>query len=108
MYIMTCSPYLSRVLLVAGVAVLLTSAVSATWAFQHGETVPDRVALSAAKPGVVALGHVDLEHGVTSLYPIQSGRVAAVLARENERVEAGAALLRLDDTQARLQVAEAK
>jgi multidrug resistance efflux pump len=49
-----------------------------------------------------------LEQGVASLSPIQSGRVAEVLVHENDGVEAGAALLRLDDTQARLQAAEAK
>lgn len=105
---MTCCPYLSRVLLVAGVAVLLTSAVGAIWALQHADSAPDRAAVSAPAPGVVALGHVDLEHGVTLLYPLQSGRVVQVTAQQNDRVEAGAALLRLDDTQARLQVAEAK
>src|SRR5262249_48663312 len=62
----------------------------------------------APSRGVVALGYVDLENGVASLAPIASGRVAELLVRENDRVEAGAALLRLDDTQARLQVGEAK
>jgi multidrug resistance efflux pump len=57
---------------------------------------------------LVALGYVDLEHGVTSLYPIASGRVASLLVHENDRVEAGAALLRLEDAQAGLQVAETK
>jgi multidrug resistance efflux pump len=59
-------------------------------------------------PAVVALGNIDLEHGVASLAPLQSGRVMEVLVNENERVEAGTALLRLDDKQARLQVSEAK
>jgi multidrug resistance efflux pump len=87
---------------------LLTSAVSATWALQHSDTMPDSPAVSAPAPGVVALGYVDLEHGVTSLFPISSGRVAELLTRENDRVEVGAALLRLDDAQARLQVADAQ
>src|SRR5215831_13780200 len=105
---MTSNPHLSRVLLIAGLAVLLTSAVSATWGLQHSDAATDRTGATSSAPGVVALGYVDLEHGVTSLYPIQSGRVADVMAHENDRVEAGAALLRLDDTEARLQVAEAK
>jgi multidrug resistance efflux pump len=105
---MTSYPRLSRVLLVTGVAVLLTSAVSATWALQQPDRAPDHASVSASASGVVALGHVDLEHGVASLYPIQPGRVAEVLVHENDRVEAGAPLLRLDDTQARLQLAEAK
>lgn len=108
---MNCHPRLARVFLIAGLAVLLTSAVSATWALQQPSTgVAGEVRANSAAPApaVVALGHVDLEHGVTSLSPVQSGRVAEVLAHENARVEAGAALVRLDDTQARLQVAEAK
>jgi multidrug resistance efflux pump len=107
MYIMTCCPRLSRILIVAGVGVLLTCAVSATWALQQPEATPERAAV-APSPGVVALGYVDLEHGVASLAPISSGRVAELLVHENDRVEAGAELLRLDDTQARLLVAEAK
>jgi len=87
---------------------LLTSAVSATWALQHSENGQGHEAVPALAPSVVALGYVDLEQGVTSLYPIQTGRVAQVLARENDRVEGGSALLRLDDTQARLRVTEAQ
>jgi multidrug resistance efflux pump len=105
---MTSNPHLSRLLLIAGLVVLLTSAVSATWGLQHSDTATDRTGATPSAPGVVALGYVDLEHGVSSLFPIQSGRVAEVMAHENDRVEAGAALLRLDDTDARLQVAEAK
>src|SRR5262245_9540090 len=107
MFIMTCCPRLSRILIVAGVGVLLTSAVSATWALQQPEAPAER-GTPAPSTGVVALGYVDLEHGVASLAPIASGRVAELLVHENDRVEAGAALLRLDDAQARLQVAEAR
>jgi multidrug resistance efflux pump len=57
---------------------------------------------------VIALGHIDLERGVASLYPLQAGRVSQVTAHENDLVESGAVLLRLDDTQAQLQVAEAR
>ena len=104
---MTCCPRFSRLLIVAGIAVLLTSAVSATWALQQHDATAEQAPV-ARSPGVVALGYVDLENGVASLAPIQSGRVAELLVHENDRVEAGAALLRLDDTQARLRVAEAR
>jgi multidrug resistance efflux pump len=57
---------------------------------------------------VACFGHVDVEHGVTSLYPVQAGRVADVLVEENQRVEAGALLLRLEDSAARLRVKEAE
>jgi multidrug resistance efflux pump len=83
------------------------SAVSATWALQQPEAVSER-ATPAPGPAVVALGYVDLENGVASLAPISSGRVAELLVHENDRVEAGAALVRLDDAQAQLLVGEAK
>ena len=54
--------------------------------------------------GVVCFGHVDVKYGVTSLLPLQTGRVAEVLVGENEAVKAGAVLLRLEDTLARERV----
>jgi multidrug resistance efflux pump len=58
--------------------------------------------------GVVCMGQVDLEHGVTALFPLQPGRVARVLVWEGETVEGGAVLVRLEDVQARARVAEAE
>jgi multidrug resistance efflux pump len=68
-------------------------------------------AAQAAAPGaptVVCFGHVDMEHGVTSLYPAVPGRVKSVDARENEAVQAGAVLVRLDDEMSRLRTRETK
>jgi multidrug resistance efflux pump len=62
----------------------------------------------AAAPGVVCFGYVDLEHGCASLYPLQPGRVAEVLVRANDKVEAGAPLLKLEDGAARARVEEAR
>jgi multidrug resistance efflux pump len=56
---------------------------------------------------VACFGHVDVKHGVTSLYPTQPGRVAAVLVEENQTVKADTVLLRLEDTAASLRVREA-
>jgi multidrug resistance efflux pump len=58
--------------------------------------------------GVVCVGQVDLEHGVTALYPLQPGRVAEVPVHEGEEVSAGTVLLRLEDGPAKSRVAEAK
>jgi HlyD family secretion protein len=58
--------------------------------------------------GVVCFGVVDLEHGVTSLHPLQPGRVAEMLVQENQAVPAGAVLLRLEDGAARSRLAEAE
>lgn len=57
---------------------------------------------------VVCFGYADLESGITNLHPSQVGRVEEVLVRENDTVEAGAILLRLDDRAARYKVDEAK
>ena len=57
---------------------------------------------------LVCYGHVDVEGGVQALAPTQPGRVAAVLVKENQEVEAGAVLIRLEDHPARLRVAEAE
>jgi multidrug resistance efflux pump len=62
---------------------------------------------SSTPPDPVAVGHVDVEEGVTPLYPLQPGRVIEIPAKEGQAAAANAPLLRLDDTQARLQVKEA-
>lgn len=58
--------------------------------------------------GVVCFGTVDLESGVTSLLPLQPGRVAEVLVRENQVVAEGTVLLRLEDKAPRSRLAEAE
>jgi multidrug resistance efflux pump len=101
----------SRLWLSVGVSVVLGCCVSATWAFQTGlagEDASPPARESAASPGVVCLGYVDLEPTVTSLCPLALGRVTEVLVHENDRVAAGTMLLRLEDTNAKLQVAEAQ
>lgn len=58
--------------------------------------------------GVVCSGYVDLEHGIRSLAPLHPGRVVEVVAKDNQHVEAGALILRLEDQDARLQVEAAE
>jgi multidrug resistance efflux pump len=48
-------------------------------------------------PGAVCIGHVDVDQGITDLYPVQPGQVAAVPADEDKEVAKGTVLLRLDD-----------
>ena len=68
----------------------------------------------AASPGeeeaepILCFGHVDVESGITALAPERAGRVAAVLVHENQIVEAGQLLLRLDDRAARLLVEQVR
>jgi multidrug resistance efflux pump len=58
--------------------------------------------------GVVCIGYVDVELGLTSLYPLQPGRVLTVAVAETDHVSAGAVLLQLDDSQAKLRLREAE
>jgi multidrug resistance efflux pump len=65
-------------------------------------------ATSSGKHGVVCFGQVDLEHGVTALYPLQPGRVVEVPVQEGQTVSEGTVLVRLEDGPARSRVAEAQ
>lgn len=56
----------------------------------------DRDVSSSGNRRAVCIGYVDVETGVTPLYPLQPGRVDKVLVKENEEVKAGVALLRID------------
>jgi multidrug resistance efflux pump len=92
-------------------AVLALAGTSGSYWFV--KSAPAEVLATGAAPvagpqGLVCFGYVDVENGVTSLYPLQPGRVAEVPVRENDAVAAGAILLRLDDRQARLRVHEAQ
>jgi multidrug resistance efflux pump len=96
------------VLLVAGVAVVV-SVPGLMDRYLHGESeAPAQPADPQPQPTLVCLGHVDVEGGLTPLVPATAGRVVSIAVEEGRHVEAGAELLRLDDTAARLQVAEAE
>jgi multidrug resistance efflux pump len=104
---------------ILGLALLAVSAAGAGWVL-HAPAgdgpARGRADGSAASPSddtqVVCFGLVDVEHGVTNLFPLQPGRVTDVLVHEGQEVEAGKPLLSLDVTidreQARLQVQEAE
>lgn len=78
-----------------GMALVLASVVGSRWSL-YGQT-GDRAAVPALEEsGVVCTGYVDVEGGITSLNPLQSGRVEKVLVKENDAVKAGQVLLRLD------------
>jgi HlyD family secretion protein len=95
---------LVAVLVVAGSAVALL-----TWAaaFRSGAEPPPP-AETADAPAVACLGCVDVEGGVAALDALRPGRVEAVHVKENERVAAGAVLVRLEDRLARERLAEAR
>jgi multidrug resistance efflux pump len=62
----------------------------------------------AAIASVACFGHVDVEEGITSLYPSQPGRVEQVNVKENQEVKAGVVLLSLDKRLAELLVKQAR
>jgi len=92
---------LGGVLLLCGLTWRGLSYPSANAGTEPVESNPSEVA-------VACFGHVDVKHGVTSLYPTQPGRVAEVLVEENQPVKAGTMLLRLEDSAAHLRVQEAE
>jgi multidrug resistance efflux pump len=102
-------------LLALVVLVMATVAGPAGWipdltSNEHAAVPPGADVLPSARDVkmVVCTGYADLEYGVTSLYPSQPGRVVAIPVHENDRVSAGAVLLRLDDSQAQLRLDEAE
>jgi multidrug resistance efflux pump len=101
-----------RVVWLLGLGLLVGTAAGAGWILNHSSAeggAPDRSADRAGETGVVCLGFVDVEPGVTSLLPLRPGTVREV-ANEGTHVDKpGAVLLQLDDrlAQADLKQAEA-
>jgi multidrug resistance efflux pump len=99
---------------VAGLGVVLfaSSVVIAVVALRSHAGTPETAPAEPPAPQRalhgVAVGHVDVEPGITPLSPMQPGRVVKIDAKEGETVEAGAVLLTLDDTLAKLQEDEAR
>jgi HlyD family secretion protein len=109
-----CDMNTKKCFLVLGIALLLVgvgAAIRLPLSAIHSpsESTTDREQWTAdsgqrTAEGVVCTGYVDLEHGIRSLAPLRPGRVAAIVGRENEHVEAGAPILRLEDQDAKFQV----
>ena len=66
------------------------------------------IAPPADAPAWDSLGKVDIEGGVTSLYPVQPGRVKRIDARENQTIKAGQPILHLEDKVPLLKVSQAE
>jgi multidrug resistance efflux pump len=105
-------PWRLSIFLSLGVLVLLASFVTVAITL-HSHASPSSTPASSAS--VLAdekrwnsMGYVDIEGGVTRVYPLQMGRVASIKAKENESVKAGAELFRLDDTVQQLKVRQAE
>jgi multidrug resistance efflux pump len=97
-------------LLVLGVLLLLGTATGSRLALNNGAGESPKPAATPARSEAksVAIAYVDVESGLTPLYPVRPGRVTAVMLEENKEVEADTPLFRLDDTLAKGEVAQAK
>ncbi|MGH7227325.1 MAG: hypothetical protein ACRELF_29275, partial [Gemmataceae bacterium] len=83
-----------------GVVALLSSlliAASLRSYAQHGTVSSGTTNPTADEQRWFSLGTVDVDSGITPLYPLQIGRVKSVVAKENVSVKKGAPLLHLDD-----------
>jgi multidrug resistance efflux pump len=100
-----------RYLWLLGVALLAGSAAGAGWLLNHSRAANDAAPESpggSSTPGVICTGYVDVEDGLTSLYPVQPGQVTEVAVKEGEAVTKGKVLLRVDNRLALARVNEAK
>ncbi|HZV04366.1 MAG TPA: HlyD family efflux transporter periplasmic adaptor subunit [Gemmataceae bacterium] len=110
----------TKLILILAIAFLLAGVGGAGWMANHfwskSSHSPDAGSregeppdgYDSGKEGVVCTGYVDLEHGIRSLAPLRPGRVAAILANENEHVKAGTPILQLDDEDAKLLIEAAE
>jgi multidrug resistance efflux pump len=107
----------TKLALILGLVLLIVGVGGAGWVANHfWNTPPDtpgaasrqhtssKLSGSDEEQGVVCTGYVDLEHGIRSLAPLRPGRVAAILVKETQHVEAGTPILRLEDQDARFQL----
>jgi multidrug resistance efflux pump len=91
-----------------GAALLTASIAGVAWAFGgNGHGAPDD-GPSGSPERTVCFGYVDVRGGVTSLYPVQPGRVVKVHVQENDEVSEKAPLLEVDATPARETLAGAE
>lgn len=95
--------------------VLLTASVAGSWMVLHGHASNGKPAASKSgslprgdERSAVCIGYVDVETGVTPLYPVRPGRVEKVEVKENETVKAGQKLLSLDRRAAEYQERQAQ
>jgi multidrug resistance efflux pump len=97
-----------------GLVLLVGTVAGATWVLNHAPagTAPSRddrrEGDNAGKPQITYIGFVDVEDGITPLYPLQPGRVTAVYVKEGDAVQEGKKLFSVDNTLASDQLKEAQ
>jgi HlyD family secretion protein len=99
-----------RLFWLLGVVLLIGTVAGAGWMLNHNEGEPQPGKSGSLPFGgkfIIAFAYVDVEPGVTKLYPLQSGRVEWVAA-EGKFVKKGEELLRLESKVATLEVDKAE
>lgn len=99
-----------RVFGVVGLVLLVASMAGAIFALNPGQGDASKMMLPTPvhEKSVVCYGTVDVEQGVTPLFPLQGGRVVEVMVKDNDAVKSGAPLLRIDDRLANFRLNEAE
>jgi len=99
-----------RVSIFLGVLLLLASFVTVAIALHSYASPTSTPSTPAPAEGERwnSQGYVDIEGGITPLYPLQMGRIKSIEAKENEPVKAGAPLFHVDDSVQQLKVRQAE
>lgn len=92
-----------------GFVLLLGTALGAGWVLNQPASGTSPAASGEPNvAGVVGLGRVDVEEGITFLHPAQSGRVGKVWVKEGDTVREGDLLLSMDNRQAKYTLRQAE
>jgi multidrug resistance efflux pump len=99
---------LTRLVFFVGLCGLVASLVGTRWLLHANVRGEPAVAAETPEVRVICSGHVDVEPGVTALYPLRPGQVERVYVKEGQAVKAGEVLLALDHRPAEYQVRQAR
>jgi multidrug resistance efflux pump len=101
----------TRNFVLLGMFLLVGTVVGAGWVLHQpaaGDGPTANGNSSDGMAGVLGLGYVDVEPGITYLHPVQQGRVTQVFVKEGDEIRAGDLLLTIDSTMARKRLAAAQ
>jgi multidrug resistance efflux pump len=106
---MTTPPRGIRFVWLLGFLLLLGTMVGAGWVLnQSASGTGPGAKTEPSMLGVMGLGYVDVEDGITLLHPPKPGRVEQVFVKEGDEVREGDLLLSLDNRAAKLVLVQAE
>lgn len=103
----------NRLIWIFGILLLIGTVAGAGWMLNRSHasssdaSKDSKVTVPYGGKGIAAGGHVDVEPGISRLYPSQLGRVVWIV-EEGKKVKKGDVLLQVDDRQAQAKLREAK